>query len=375
MSCFLIACGGTGGHLAPGIALAEELESRGHQCTLLISNKQVDSRLIEKYKDLRFVVLPGVGFSLHPSRLLKFIVSQMKGIVAAFRLIKELKPEAIFGFGGYTCIAMTLGGLFSQIPVALHEANRVPGKAIRFMGSFAKRVYLPVGVKVGHIKANRVRHYGYPVRKEILRVPKAEARERLGMNPNQKVLIILGGSQGASALNDWASSVMERLARDEVQVYCVTGLGKGSDEIFEYESRRGTKVRSGFIAFSDEVGTLLSSADLAVSRAGAGTIAEMTRCGLPALLIPYPHSADDHQLENAKFFEMQGGGFLVGQDYMGDLFKEVNEVIFNDWLLQRFVVNLQRMDRDNSADLIADDLEDLSRREAPPSRLSVAEVP
>jgi UDP-N-acetylglucosamine--N-acetylmuramyl-(pentapeptide) pyrophosphoryl-undecaprenol N-acetylglucosamine transferase len=197
----------------------------------------------------------------------------------------------------------------------------------------------------------------------------------MGMNPNQKVLIILGGSQGASALNDWAASVMERLARDEIQVYCVTGLGKGSDEVFEYESHRGTKVRSGFIAFSDQVGDLLSSADLAVSRAGAGTIAEMTRCGLPALLIPYPHSADGHQLENAKFFEMQGGGFLVGQDFMGDLYKEVKEVVFNDWLLQRFVMNLQRMDRDNSADLIADDLEDLSRGGEAPPRLSVAEVP
>ncbi|MBL4575400.1 MAG: UDP-N-acetylglucosamine--N-acetylmuramyl-(pentapeptide) pyrophosphoryl-undecaprenol N-acetylglucosamine transferase [Opitutaceae bacterium] len=375
MSGFLIACGGTGGHLAPGIALAEELLSRGHKCTLLISDKQVDSRLIEKYKNLQFEVLPGSGFSLQPARLLRFFISQMKGLVVAFRLIKELKPEVIFGFGGFTCIAITFCGLLNRVPVALHEANRIPGKAVRFIGGFAKRVYLPTDVKVRYIKASRVRYYGYPVRKEIVQISKVEARGRLGMNPKQKVLVILGGSQGASALNDWARSVMEKLARDEVQVYCVTGLGKGRDEIFEYESSSGVKVRSGFIAFSDQVGDLLSSADLAVSRAGAGTIAEMTCCGLPSILIPNPHSADNHQEENAKFFETQGGGFLVNQEFMDDLYKEVKEVIFNEGLLQQLGINLKCMDRDNSANLIADDLENLSSRGgASEPRLPATEV-
>jgi UDP-N-acetylglucosamine--N-acetylmuramyl-(pentapeptide) pyrophosphoryl-undecaprenol N-acetylglucosamine transferase len=108
------------------------------------------------------------------------------------------------------------------------------------------------------------------------------------------------------------------------------------------------------------VATLLSAADLVVSRAGAGTIAELIRCATPAILVPFPQAADNHQWANARFFERQGGGIVIDQQYLAELDREVRDVIFNDWLLRKFRANLQRMDRANLLDLILDDLEELA---------------
>jgi UDP-N-acetylglucosamine--N-acetylmuramyl-(pentapeptide) pyrophosphoryl-undecaprenol N-acetylglucosamine transferase len=174
------------------------------------------------------------------------------------------------------------------------------------------------------------------------------------------VLVILGGSQGSGALNDWARAHLETLATEGVQVYCVTGLGKGSDGATELKSREGAVVRAHFVAFSDRIAELLSAADLVVSRAGAGTIAELIRCGTPAVLVPYPQAADDHQRANAAFFERQGGGVVVEQTRLASLHAEVREIIFNDWRLRQFRDNLQRMDRTNSLELMLHDLERLS---------------
>ncbi|MEZ5276412.1 MAG: UDP-N-acetylglucosamine--N-acetylmuramyl-(pentapeptide) pyrophosphoryl-undecaprenol N-acetylglucosamine transferase [Opitutaceae bacterium] len=361
MSRYLIACGGTGGHLAPGIALAEELVARGHECCLLISNKQIDSRLIQKYPEFHFERLPGVGLSLNPIRVVNFAWMQLKALGFALRLIRSFNPDVIFGFGGYTCVAIAISGAIRGVPVALHEANRVVGRAIRVVGPLARRIYLPAGVRLSRAGTDRIRYHGFPVRREIHRVGKARARERLGLDPNQKTLLVLGGSQGAVALNDWVNRHLEFFAKQEIQIYCVTGPGKGADGVFSLESRNGSTVRAVFTPFSDNVADLLSAADLAVARAGAGTIAELIRCRLPAILIPYPHAADGHQLVNGRFFEQQGGGLLLEESYIGDLQREVKEVIFNDWLLAQFQKNLERMDRENTIDRIVRDLDELGR--------------
>jgi UDP-N-acetylglucosamine--N-acetylmuramyl-(pentapeptide) pyrophosphoryl-undecaprenol N-acetylglucosamine transferase len=120
-------------------------------------------------------------------------------------------------------------------------------------------------------------------------------------------------------------------------------------------------VRAVFMPFCDDMATLLSAAHLVVSRAGAGTIAELVRMNVPALLVPFPHAADHHQEANARFFEQQGGGFTIGQGFIGDLTREVIEVLFNDWLMQQFRHNLRRMDRADPAGFMANDLEAIAR--------------
>jgi UDP-N-acetylglucosamine--N-acetylmuramyl-(pentapeptide) pyrophosphoryl-undecaprenol N-acetylglucosamine transferase len=251
--------------------------------------------------------------------------------------------------------------------VTPHESNRVPGLAIRALGRFAARVYLPVGIRLEGVGAAATRHVGLPVRREMVRSPASAAREALGLDPAQRVLAILGGSQGASALNAWARAHLDSLAAAGVQVCCITGLGKGGAETLERRSSAGEPVRAIFLPFCDRMAELFSAADLVVSRAGAGTLAELIRCETPAVLIPYPHAAADHQRANARFFERQGGGILVEQAALAGLEAEVLELLGNDWLLRKFRGNLRRMDRANALELMLDDLEAIvrSRAESP----------
>jgi UDP-N-acetylglucosamine--N-acetylmuramyl-(pentapeptide) pyrophosphoryl-undecaprenol N-acetylglucosamine transferase len=357
MSRFLISCGGTGGHLSPGIALAEGLRARGHQVVLLISHKKVDTRLIEKYPHLTFERIPGAPFTFRPVGFVRFVVKQTAGLMRSVRLVRNPRPDAIVGFGGFTTAAIILAGAMFRVPVALHEANRVPGRAIRLLGRLARRVYVPPGVRMSEVRFSALYPMGLPVRPDIVRLPREVARQALGLDPQQPVLVVLGGSQGASKLNEWSRQRAEALAFEGIQLYCVTGLGKGEVGERTLKSRNGQAVKAIFVPFSDRIGELLSAADLVVSRAGAGTIAELIRCETPAILIPYPHAADNHQEANARYFEQQGGGLVIGQEHVSDLLREVRDVIFNDWLLRKFRSNLTRMDRANSLEEMLNDLE------------------
>jgi len=373
MSRFLIACGGTGGHLAPGIALAEGLVARGHEAHLLISRKQVDARLSQKYPQLSFARVPAAPLGAHPAALARFVWHQSAGIVFSWRYLRQIRPDVVIGFGGFTSVAVVLAGWMRHVPVALHEANRVPGRAVRLLARFAQRVYLPPGVRLRRLHANVARAQGLPVRAEFQRMPRAAAFAALNLQPARRLLAVLGGSQGAAALNDWAERNLEALALDGVQVFCVSGPGQRSThEERLRRTREGMQVKSYFVPFCDQMPALLSAADLVVSRAGAGTLAELARVGTPGVLVPFPGAADDHQAANARFFEQQGGGLVVDQRYLGGLIKEVQDVIGNDWLLRKFRENLHRMDQENSLTAMLNDLERLPRtRPTAPPRIAL----
>jgi UDP-N-acetylglucosamine--N-acetylmuramyl-(pentapeptide) pyrophosphoryl-undecaprenol N-acetylglucosamine transferase len=357
---FLIACGGTGGHLSPGIALAEQLIARGHRATLLISHKRVDGKLIEKYPQLRFVRVPGSGFSWSPVGFFRFVVSQIHGLFFNLRLVRREHPDAVVGFGGFTTTTIILSARLRRIPVALHEANRVPGRAIRLLGPLAQRVYTPPGVRLADAPVSVLRHIGLPVRSEIKREPREVARKKLGLVAGQPVVAVLGGSQGATPLNRWASDNAATLALEGIQLYCVTGLGKAEPEIRRLRSRVGMEISSVFVPFCDRMATVLSAADVVVTRAGAGTLAELMRCATPGILVPFPQAADNHQSANALFFEQQGGGLVVDQSRLVELTREVRELVFNDWLLARLRENLERMDQSHAIDEMLDDLGEMA---------------
>ncbi|MGE9296894.1 MAG: UDP-N-acetylglucosamine--N-acetylmuramyl-(pentapeptide) pyrophosphoryl-undecaprenol N-acetylglucosamine transferase [Puniceicoccales bacterium] len=356
MSNFVISCGGTGGHLAPGIAIAEALQDKGHHCRLIISNKDVDSRLVQNYPQLQYVRSPGMGFSAHPVKFIRFCIEQVRGVVFSIKLLRDFKADAVIGFGGFLTVAAVFAAFLTGVPVMLHEANRKAGRAVRMMAGFARRIYLPPGVTIKGLPHSVVSHCGYPVRKEIKRVPQEEARARLGIEATGKVLLILGGSQGATALNKWVTNNFEALARENISVYCITGLNKTVGGAVEHKSADGQTVKAVFTPFVDRMADALSAADLVVARAGAGSLAEFARCRLPSILVPYPFAADDHQMANARFLEQQGGAVVVPEPELDRLFSEVNDLIFNDWLIKRFRENLERLDRENPVENIIEDM-------------------
>ena len=360
MSKFVIACGGTGGHLSPGISVAEQLLDRGHHCWLIISKKQVDARLILNYGHLNFIRAPGSGFSLRPMLFVNFAIQQFKLLIFSFRFLRSIKPDAIIAFGGFMTTGFTISGFILGCPIALHEANRKPGKAVRYLRGLADRLYLPEGVLVTGLPPDAIKHFGLPLRKDINPISKKEARKSLNVEIAGRLLVVFGGSQGAQILNEWVMERAESLAAEGVNIYCVTGLGKGVQSVSEYQLPDGRVIKTYFIPFSDCMSAVLSSADLVVSRAGAGSIAELEHCRAPSILVPFPYAADNHQLANARFLEQHGGCVVLEQSRLATLQEEVLELIYNDWLLAKFRQNLERIERGVCSKKIAQDLENLA---------------
>ena len=353
MKHFLISCGGTGGHLAPGIALAEGLLARGHASKLLVSGKKIDARLAAQYPALKFETVPAAPVAGGPTGWAHGIWALARGTVCCRRLVRRTRPTAVVAFGGFTAAPAALAARFAGVPVALHEANRVPGRATRTLVRFARRVYLPPGVTLPGTDPFVLRHAALPVRTEIARLPRAEACARLGLDPTRKILAVLGGSQGASSLNDWAWGEQPALAAAGVQLCCVTGPGKAKAAAGDVA---GAAV---FFEFCDDMAALLSAADLVVSRAGAGTIAELIRVGTPAILVPYPHAADNHQQANAEWLAAEGGGLLLAQGNLASLSARALDLLRDDARLSRLRAALRALDRPAALGLMLDDLENL----------------
>lgn len=359
MSKIVIACGGTGGHLAPGIAVAEVLQAQGHDCRLLISQKQVDSALIAKYSHLNFHKTPGRAFSGGIMARFASVWGVFSGYLFSRKFIQKEAPDLVLLFGGFLSVGLGVAARLSGIPVALHEANCHPGKAIRLIKCIATRVYLPDGVRLKGVQPASTRYLGYPVRQDVKHSLKVDAWKRLGISVPNKLLVVIGGSQGASALNDWVTKSFGELARSGISVYCVTGLGKSTKSTIHEVARSGDDMTATLVPFSDNMGDVISAADLVVSRAGAGSIAEIVRCRAPSILIPYPYAADNHQEANARMHEQHGAGLVLNQANIDQLTAEVMDLIFNDWLLSKFKSNLDRLDRFDSCTCIANDLVEL----------------
>ncbi|MBQ2732277.1 MAG: UDP-N-acetylglucosamine--N-acetylmuramyl-(pentapeptide) pyrophosphoryl-undecaprenol N-acetylglucosamine transferase [Opitutales bacterium] len=354
---FVIACGGTGGHLSPGIALAERLTDLGYRCVLIVSRKKIDARLLEKYPQLEFRRAPGAGLDFSPMGLLRFFCSQCSAIAFAFAFLLKNRPAAYVSFGGFMTLGMALVCKVLFIPVILHEANRIPGKAVRWISRISTRVYLPPGVRVKGLSPLVFRSAGFPVRREIKPLDKAKCRRMLGFPENGRLVAIFGGSQGAKPLNDWILSAWEQFSAAGISVLCVTGPGKDiKDALIEKTSASGEPVVARFIPFCDTMAEALSAADIVISRAGAGTLAECIACRVPAILVPYPFAADNHQAANAKYYQEKGAGIMVPQSEIDSLTGIVLEIISDKDLLPRFRENIEKLAREYVWDNVVSDL-------------------
>jgi len=353
----VIACGGTGGHLTPGIALAQSLEEKGCPCWLLISQKAVDDRLSSKYPKLSFVPMPGAPLIRTPLGILRFLYGFARSFWSSYRFYKKVGADALVGFGGFSSFGPAMAARMKGMPVLIHEANRAVGKAVRFLAKRSSRLYLPEGMQLEGISPEITRNIGYPLRQEFRRIPRERARRQLGVPQGDRLLVVLGGSQGAASLNTWVKKNIEELAKEGISTYCLTGMNKESSGVVELEGPIGQTVTSRFVPFTDEMNAVLSAADLVISRAGAGAIAEIIRCRVPSVLVPYPHAADNHQYLNASFLERKGGGIVCLEEKMKDiLLDEVREVMFNEEFRAILRRNLFSMDGGDVAGLLATDL-------------------
>jgi len=353
----VIACGGTGGHLTPGIALAQSLEEKGYPSWLFISQKKVDSRLSQKYPNLSFQSMPGAPLIKSPLGLARFGHGFVSSFFQSQNFYRKVGADALVGFGGFSTFGPAMAARFRGMPIFIHEANRAAGKAVRFLAKRSTRTYLPEGMRLDGISPEIVRNMGYPLRKEFRKIPIERARKQLGIPITDRLLVVIGGSQGAASLNTWVKEKLQDLAGDGISTYCLTGMGKDSSGVVQLEGPGGKTITSRFVSFTDEMNMVLSAADLVISRAGAGAISEIIRCRIPSILIPYPYAADNHQFLNASYLEGKGGGIVcMEKDLSNNLLNEVREVIFNEEFRAILRRNLYAMDTGDVAGRISSDL-------------------
>jgi UDP-N-acetylglucosamine--N-acetylmuramyl-(pentapeptide) pyrophosphoryl-undecaprenol N-acetylglucosamine transferase len=307
----IIACGGTGGHLFPGIAVGEVLTARGHQVTLLISEKKIDSLASSGHPGLSFEKLPNVAMPrIYSPKMLPFLVNLWSSKKQCQDIIRRTGAKVVLGMGGFTSLAPLVAGRAEKAKTLIHESNAIPGKANRLNARFCDVVLTGLEACNKHFKHLDVRTVGTPVRSSMrAELSRAEAYAFFKLDPEKRTLLVMGGSQGARAINRVVAESIRELDGIGVQILHITGPA-------EYQSVRDTyekvkDVPSQVVAFCHKMEMAYTVADVALARSGASSMSELAYYGLPSILVPYPHAADDHQTRNAEIFAKAGAAALI----------------------------------------------------------------
>ncbi|MDR3457636.1 MAG: undecaprenyldiphospho-muramoylpentapeptide beta-N-acetylglucosaminyltransferase [Verrucomicrobiae bacterium] len=301
-----IACGGTGGHLFPGLAVAAQLRQRGCEVALLISPKEVDQQAVKSAAGMEIFTLPAVG--LQNRNYFSFARSFWKSYRAAQAIFKAHRPAAVLAMGGFTSAPPVLAARRFGARTFLHDSNTIPGKANRFLARRVDEAFIGFPEAAARLRAKKIFVTGTPVRPQFQLREAAACRTALGLDPERPTILVVGGSQGASGLNDLILSAL-KLA-PPVQWLHLTGA-KDFEKVKAAYAAAGLKaVVKPFLA---EMDLALGAATACVSRAGASSLAEIAAMRLPSALVPLPTAADNHQWSNALAFEQTGAARLLDQ--------------------------------------------------------------
>lgn len=306
-----IACGGTGGHLFPGLAVAEALLKIGAQPALLVSTKAVDrAAAAAAPPGISVESLPGVGWN--PRRPDLFLRGAFGSWRQAQRCFRSRRPDAVLAMGGFTSLGPVLEARRLGLRTFLHESNTIPGRANRWLARWVDAVYVGFPEAANRLRAREVRDVGTPVRGDIGYGSPGASRRALGLDPERPVLLICGGSQGARAINRAVLDALD-LFRERLPLLQFLHLTGQQDQETVADAYRRRSLRAQVHGFCERMGDALRAADLAISRAGASTLAEFAAARLPSLLVPYPIAADDHQVFNARAFADAGAAHWCAQ--------------------------------------------------------------
>ncbi len=306
----IIACGGTGGHLFPGIAVAEAWKKRGGEVLLLISEKQIDALAAEGYDHLRFERMPSVAMpALFSLKMPGFLIGFLKGLVQCRKLVKSFSADAILGMGGFTSTAPLIAGRLKGIPTFVHEANSIPGRSNKLNARFANAVLVGFEVCAPHFgSGKRTEVVGTPIRPSVANKPsREEGLDYFDLEADRKTLMVMGGSQGARRINELIAAGLPEFEKAEIQVLHLSGPQDYELMRQAYDEHPGAGVVRDFCS---QVQFAWAVTDLAICRSGASSLTEQAYYGIPSVLIPYPFSAGDHQTTNAEIFSKPGAAVL-----------------------------------------------------------------
>jgi len=344
----IIAGGKTGGHLFPGIAIAQALDrifDRIFEQTLEQTNHHMNILFVGTTAPFEIQTLEKYGYS-H-----KAIVSKpIKGgnllskafsicilfisLIQSMIIMKNFKPDFVLGVGGFSSFAIVLAAWIFKIPTAIQEQNAFPGLTNRLLSRFARTIFTSFKDTKGFACKAKLNYVGNPVR----RTDSVEPIGNLNLNnfdPDKFTLLVTGGSQGATSINTAFMDALELMSdTDKFNIIHQTGINDEGKILQKYDR---LKIKATAKAFFHNMPQLQDVADLVITRAGAGTISELCIKGLPAILIPFPHAADDHQTYNAKALEEQGAAVMIKDNELtGQVLKET---------LENLIKNKDRLDQ------------------------------
>jgi len=364
----LITGGGTGGHVYPGITIAQAVRDKVSDAEILFvgSEQGLEVDVVPR-EGFNLVKIPLAGLPRRISpRLFVALGKAAKGFFAARKIIREFKPDVAVGTGGYVCGPVILAAILSGVPTALQEQNTIPGLTNRLLGRYVKRVYLGYEEAARFFKRKRVTTTGNPIRQSVLKVARADGAQRLGLDPAFMTVLVVGASQGARSINEALLASLPRLMiMPRLQFLHITGQRNYAavlDAMAHLRLAPQMAARVHTVPYLHNMPDAYAAADLAVSRAGAISLAEMTARGLPMLLVPYPHATADHQTFNARALEKRGAARVIrdeeltSQRFQAEIIPLLKE--------QNTLSHMKRASlaagRPEAADLIATDLIELA---------------
>ena len=356
----IVAGGGTGGHLFPGIAMAEELISRDpNNRVLFVGTGKPFEQSALTAAGFKGRAVDVAGLKRRGLRNGAIALAKLPGALAASaRIIRDFRPHLVIGVGGYSAGPVAVAARMASIPVVLHEQNMLPGITNRALAPLARRIYVSFGgTRIGGKYADRVRVLGNPVRRGIL-VEGQRDKGTKGQRGNERFLTVavLGGSQGAHAVN-MAMVDAAGLLKDRERIRFVHQTGPNDAEAVA-AGYREAGVSADVRAFFQDMGPVYAAADLIICRAGATTVAEVTALGKPAVFIPFPFAADDHQTLNARGPADTGGAELIPQERAtgGVLARRIDYYADHPEALRRMADRSRRFGKPDAARRIVADI-------------------
>ena len=311
----IMTCGGTGGHIYPAVAIADEIKRRDPEAEILFVGSEIGmERDLVPESGYEITLINADGFSRTLRGSIRSVKRVLKGRAQAKELIREFKPDIVIGTGGYASMPVVSMAEKAGIPAYLQEQNAIPGKTNKFLGRKARRIFLGFE-KAGEYfpDPEKLVLTGNPVRKEFVGIDRKKVREELGLSDDTFVVLAFGGSQGAGRLNREMMSIIRQYnGRPGTKIW----LGAGS---YYYEAIM-TELREKGEALADNIeiweyihdmSRRLAAADLLISRSGALTVAEVTVCGVPVIFVPFPGAAQNHQYYNAMAVADKGGAIVI----------------------------------------------------------------
>jgi len=292
---FVIATGGTGGHLFPSIQVAQELERLGHDIVFLGSFKRTSEQMQKTgfpYEDLN-----ARGMVLAPRKeIFSSVILMVKALSKAFRLLRTMKPDVVIGFGGYGAFPVVFSAVLLKYPTIIHEQNVIPGRANALLSKFVKKIAISFAKSVKYFDPKKTILTGCPCHLPVKNMNRTDVLKGFHLDQNKTTIFIVGGSQGSQRINETFLKTVKLLKKKlDFQVIHVTGAKEYQDCLSQYDL---LGIPFALFEFLDKMEEAYCVADLVISRSGAVTVSEIASFRLPAIFIPYPY-AQGHQKENA----------------------------------------------------------------------------